>query len=110
MEAALLCLALLHCMRGLGLQRLGQVRQHALRAAAPAATGFLQFLVRYTLRLPAAAPVKAPYSSSGTPNFAPDAPLAGRYRLKASAPDRSDVIAEGDISTASQVVDFSFAP
>lgn len=65
---------------------------------------------RYKLRLPAAAPVKALYASSGTLNFAADMPLAGRYSLKASAPNRKDVTANSDISTANQVVDFSFAP
>lgn len=64
----------------------------------------------YTLRLPAAAPVTAVYASSGTLSFAADAPLAGRYGLRASAPNRSGVSVDTDLSTANQVVDFSLAP
>lgn len=64
----------------------------------------------YTLKLPADAPVKAPYAATGTLSFAPDSAVAGKYRLKATAPDMVDVSRDADVSTANQVVDLEFAP
>lgn len=64
----------------------------------------------YTLRLPAAAPLRAPFAVNGALNFTADAPLAGHYRLRASAPDLADVEHDTDVSTANQGVDFLFAP
>ncbi|WP_167772514.1 DUF4382 domain-containing protein [Ramlibacter henchirensis] len=64
----------------------------------------------YTLRLPAAAPVKAAYAATGALSFAADNAVAGRYRLLATAPNRTEVGRDADVSTANQVVDFSFAP
>lgn len=64
----------------------------------------------WELPLSAGAPVKAPYASTGTLTFAPDAAVAGRYRFTASAPGRTAVTQEANLSTADQVVDLRFAP
>ncbi len=63
----------------------------------------------YTLRLPAAAPVRAPYAAGGLA-FTADNVLAGLYSVHAAAPGRITVTQDADISAADQVVDFSFAP
>lgn len=62
----------------------------------------------YTLRLPAAAPVRAPYATGGL-TFTAEAVLAGLYSVHASAPGRTTVTQDADVSTADQVVDFEFA-
>lgn len=64
----------------------------------------------WQLPLSSGAPVKAPYASTGTLTFAPDAAVAGRYRFTASAPGRTAVTQEANLSTADQVVDLRFAP
>jgi len=67
-------------------------------------------LATWTLSLPAAAPVKAAYATSGTLNFQADTAVAGKYALKASAPESDPVTLDTDLSTANQTVDFHFAP
>lgn len=89
-------------------------------AAAQALTGGPTVLIARTpvnattaawqLPLPSPAPVKAAYASSATLAFAPDAAVAGRYRFTASAPGRTAVTQDADLSTADQVVDLRLAP
>jgi hypothetical protein len=62
----------------------------------------------YTLRLPSAAPVRAPYAASGALNFTADAAVAGQYRLRASAPGHAEVVEDADLSTADQLIDLHF--
>jgi hypothetical protein len=62
----------------------------------------------YLLKVPAAAPVRAPYASTLT--FAPDATAAGKYRVQATAPGRTAVDKPADVSSANQAVDLSFSP
>ena len=61
----------------------------------------------YSLRLPAAAPVRAPYSAT-TLTFAPDTPVAGKYRVQATAPNRTAVVKPADVSAGSTTVNFGF--
>ena len=63
----------------------------------------------YSLRLPDAAPVRAPYATGGL-TFTADSVLAGLYSVHAAAPGLITVTQEADISAADQVVDFEFAP
>lgn len=63
----------------------------------------------YQFSLPSAAPVLAPYAAGGLTFSAVDA-AAGKYRLQASAPDRTGVTQDADISSTDLVVDFGFAP
>lgn len=67
-------------------------------------------MATWTLKLPVEAPVKAAYSSDGTLSFEADTSAAGQYRLQASAPSRTTLTEDTDLSTADQVVDFHFAP
>ena len=64
----------------------------------------------YRLRLPTAAPLKAPYSASGS-TFTADTAVAGKYRLQATAPGRTaiDVPLEFGSSTA-VTLNLGFAP
>jgi hypothetical protein len=64
----------------------------------------------YTLRLPAAAPVRAPYAAGGSLSFTADGTAAGKYRLQASALGRTTVQRDADIGTSGQTVNFSFSP
>ncbi|MCG2595074.1 DUF4382 domain-containing protein [Ramlibacter sp. XY19] len=61
----------------------------------------------YTFKLPAAAPVKAPYASTGL-TFTPDTAVAGKYRLQAVAPGRSMIEKPADISAGSATVNFGY--
>jgi hypothetical protein len=62
----------------------------------------------YLLKVPAAAPVRAPYA--GTLTFAADAAAAGKYRVQASATGRTAVDQATDVTTTNQAVNLSFAP
>jgi hypothetical protein len=64
-------------------------------------------LATYTLRLPAAAPVRAPYSATAL-TFAPDTPVAGKYRLQATAPNRTAVTKPVDASAGSTTANIGF--
>ncbi|TFY98437.1 DUF4382 domain-containing protein [Ramlibacter rhizophilus] len=65
----------------------------------------------YRFDLPAAAPVKASYTLGGTPVFAADVPVAGKYTVQASAPGfTTGVTQAADVSTANAVVDLQFGP
>lgn len=65
-------------------------------------------LATYKLRLPLAAPVKAAYSSSAL-SFAADSAVAGKYTLRAEAPDRAAVQQAVTLS-GNQTVNLAFAP
>jgi hypothetical protein len=64
----------------------------------------------YVLRVPAAAPVRAPYAATGTLAFAADTAAAGKYRVQAAAPGRTAVDQAADVTTTDGVVDLTFAP
>ncbi|MBK0392392.1 DUF4382 domain-containing protein [Ramlibacter algicola] len=64
----------------------------------------------YTLRLPAAAPVKSPFAAGTALNFTADTAVAGKYRIEASAPSRTTIGADADVSTADKVVPITFSP
>ena len=64
----------------------------------------------WQLALPAAAPVKAAYSSAGSYTFTADTAVAGRYRFSASSAGRTSVTQDADLSAADQVVELRFAP
>ena len=65
----------------------------------------------YLLKLPVGAPVKSAFALNGALSFAPDTAVAGRYRLRASAPGFADVTRDADVSTTPPpVVDLPFAP
>ena len=53
----------------------------------------------FHLRLPQAAPVKAPYSGSAL-TFTPDASVAGKYAIESSAAGRATVTKPADVGTA----------
>ena len=61
----------------------------------------------YSLRLAAAAPVKAPYSTAGLA-FAPDAAVAGKYRLQAASPGRVTQDKAVDASGGNVTTNFGF--
>jgi hypothetical protein len=61
----------------------------------------------YTLGLPAAAPLQAPYSASGLV-FDADAAAAGKYRIQAAAPGRSTLEQPADVSAGSVTLDFGY--
>lgn len=64
----------------------------------------------FQLRLPTAAPLKAPYATGGLV-FAADTAVAGKYRLSASAPGRTTVEAPLDFGANSAVtLNLVFAP
>lgn len=56
----------------------------------------------YTLRLPAGAPVKAPYATGGLV-FTADTPVAGKYTVRAEAPGRTPQDKPADIGTGTSV-------
>ena len=64
-------------------------------------------LATYTMRLPAAAPVLAPYSAAAL-TFAPQSAVAGKYALKASAPGRSTLQKNVDVGTGAATADFAY--
>jgi hypothetical protein len=62
----------------------------------------------YTLRLPSAAPVRAPFSATGL-SFTAETAAAGKYTLQASAPDRTTLAKPVDVSSgAAATVDFQY--
>lgn len=61
----------------------------------------------YTMRLPQAAPLRAPYSTSGL-SWSTDSAVAGKYRIQANAPGRTPVTQSTDISGGSQTVNLGF--
>jgi hypothetical protein len=61
----------------------------------------------YTFKLPAAAPVKAPYSAAGL-TFAADTAVAGKYRIQAAAPGRSTLDKPADVGAGGATVDFGY--
>ena len=64
----------------------------------------------YTLRLPAAAPVKSPFAAGTALNFTADTAVAGKYRIEATAPNRTLVGQDADVATADKVVPLTFSP
>jgi hypothetical protein len=64
----------------------------------------------YALRLPAAAPMKAAYSSTAAPVFAADSGAAGKYSIVATAPGRTALQQAIDVATAGLTLNLSFAP
>ena len=67
-------------------------------------------LATYTLRVPAGAPVKAPYAAGAALAFTSDAAVAGKYKVEASAPDRTAVTRNADVGAADLALDFGFSP
>ncbi len=69
-------------------------------------------LASYAFHLPVAAPVKAPYVSSGsTLSFAPDAAVAGQYTIQVQSPGRATQEKPASISGgASTSVNFGYGP
>jgi hypothetical protein len=61
----------------------------------------------YSFKLPVAAPVKAPYASTGL-TFTPDTAVAGKYRIQATAPGRSMIEKAADISAGNATVNFGY--
>jgi len=61
----------------------------------------------YSLKLPAAAPVKAPYATTGL-TFTPDTAVAGKYRVQATAPGRSMIEKPADVSAGNATVNFGY--
>jgi hypothetical protein len=63
----------------------------------------------YHFRLPMAAPVKAAYGGTTTLTLTPDASVAGKYTIEASAPNRTTLTHPADVSSAtSAAVNFSY--
>lgn len=63
----------------------------------------------YSFRLPAAAPVKAPYAASGL-TFTADTAVAGKYTVRAESPGETSQSKSADIGGGSTTVDFNFGP
>lgn len=63
----------------------------------------------YSLRLPQAAPLKAPYSTTAL-TFTADTAVAGEYTMNATAPGRTAVQQAIDVSAGDLLVDLVFAP
>lgn len=62
----------------------------------------------YHFRLPMAAPVKGAYAGTGTLTLTPDASVAGKYTIEASAPNRATATKPADVaSSPSATVNFS---
>ena len=62
----------------------------------------------YTLRLPSAAPVRAPFTT-GSLSFAPETAAAGKYTLQAAAPGRSPLSRAIDVSSgAAATANFAY--
>ena len=65
-------------------------------------------LATYTLRLPTAAPVRAPFSATGL-SFAAQTAAAGKYTLSASTPDRLALTRAVDLGSApASTVNFAY--
>jgi hypothetical protein len=64
-------------------------------------------LGKYSMRLPMAAPVKAPYAAAGL-TFTPDAAAAGKYTVKVTAEGRSAQQKTVDVSGGSATADFQY--
>jgi hypothetical protein len=63
----------------------------------------------YHFRLPMAAPVKAAYGGTTTLTLTPDASVAGKYTIEASAPNRTTLTHPADVSSAtSAAVNFGY--
>ena len=92
---------------------LGDATVTALQAVAGdpievAATPVDLELATYTLRLPTAAPVRAPFSSAGL-TFTAQTAVAGKYTLRASAPERVDLLRALDVANgAPATVNFAY--
>jgi hypothetical protein len=63
----------------------------------------------YLLPLPTAAPVRAPYSTSGL-TFTADSGATARYTIVASSPGRTALQREVNVSGGGQLANFGFAP
>lgn len=63
----------------------------------------------YSLRLPTAAPVRAPYSATGL-TFTADTAAAGKYRIVATAPGRTAQEKPADVTPGNVTTNFGFAP
>lgn len=61
----------------------------------------------YSVRLPAAAPVKAPYATSGLV-FTPDASAAGKYTMRATAEGRAALQKNVDVGTGAATANFGY--
>lgn len=61
----------------------------------------------YTMSLPVAAPVKAPYASTGL-IWTPDTAAAGKYRIDVSAPGRAAQDRPASLAGGNQMVNFSY--
>jgi hypothetical protein len=64
-------------------------------------------LATYTIKLPTAAPVRAPYAA-GSLAFTADTAAAGKYTLKAAAPGRATLQQAVDVGGGDATVDFSY--
>lgn len=65
----------------------------------------------YAFRLPVAAPVKAPFVSSGTAlAFTPDTAAAGKYTIQVTAPGRTAQEKPAVITSGSATVNFDYGP
>jgi hypothetical protein len=66
----------------------------------------------YAFHLPVAAPVKAPYVSSGSPlSFAPDSAVAGKYTIQVQSPGRTTQEKPASISGGTSTsVNFGYGP
>jgi hypothetical protein len=64
-------------------------------------------LATYTFHLPAAAPMRAPYASGGL-NFSADSTSAGKYTLRATAPGRSTLQQDVDVSSGAATANFGY--
>lgn len=61
----------------------------------------------YTIRLPAAAPLKAPYAASGL-TFTADPSAAGKYTLQATAEGRAPLLQDADVSGGNVTRNFAY--
>jgi len=63
----------------------------------------------YALRVPAAAPIRAPYSTTGL-TFTTDTAAAGKYRIVATVPGRVSQEKAADVTLGNVTTNFGFAP
>jgi hypothetical protein len=64
----------------------------------------------YRLHLPTAAPMKAAFAAGGTLTFTADAPVAGKYTIRAQSPGKTTQTKPADISVGNATTNFTFAP
>jgi hypothetical protein len=64
----------------------------------------------YRFRLPVAAPVKAPFVSSGPLVFTADSAVAGKYTIRMASPGETSQDKPADITGGPAVVNFNFGP